>query len=312
MKHTSIVILLLLLLPLTVAAESKGSNSLVVWGEGGFATYVGKAEGIKPAIGGGGALGVGYEYRAQTFLLQTGLGAKFIASRFKIEDQNFDCYTIDDEGWALLPYQYQQRNRLDKYNQLSMQIPVLAGAHFDNLYFLAGVKLNFNVLTKNKVQATYRTVGYYEEFIDPFEDMDNHKFFTSQDFSTSNSSPFSFNLAASAEIGGEFLLKDERGSAKQYLRVAAFMDFNILPDSKSSSRQLIDYPYEYNAVNSLEDIQFVDVLNSSAVTKAMRQLFVGVKVTFLLTSPERFSCVICEGGYPSRRDTRRGSRILVQ
>lgn len=311
MKTRYFFILLLGVLPIAVTAKPTGAHCFALWGEGGVANYVGKTSGSKAAIGGGGAVGLGYEYRGGQFLLQTGLGARYTNTGLKINDGNYDVLNqFDSENWEIEKFQYRERNRKDSYNQLALQVPILAGAHFDAFYFLVGAKVGVNLYNQTKAEGLYRTLGYYEQFIDPFENMDNHKFFTEGTIKTTSTNPLSINVAASAEIGAEFNLPTQRGGANRYLRVAAFLDFNILDDTKKSNNALITFPATYAGITKLQDIKQVDYLHSSAANP-LRQLFAGVKVTFLISSKVRYNCVICEGGYPSDRDRRRGSRLFV-
>jgi hypothetical protein len=52
-------------------------------------------------------------------------------------------------------------------------------------------------------------------------------------------------------------------------------------------------------------------LHSVVASSPVRQLLAGVKLTFLFSSGVKYGCVICQGGYPSARDRRRGSRLMV-
>ncbi|MBR6354320.1 MAG: hypothetical protein IKS01_00900 [Paludibacteraceae bacterium] len=313
MKHLSIVVVsLCLLLSISVLADNNATNCLVVWGQGGIANYIGKTDGAKPSIGGGGGIGIGYEYRGRAFLLQTGLGGQVTSTGLKITDADYDVLGLyDSENWQIKDYQYQERNRRDACTQVALQVPLLVGAHFDYFYFLAGAKLNVYAYNQTKVKATYRTLGYYDEFIDPFEDMNNHKYFTSGDITTTVKNSLSINVAASVELGGEFVLKETRGSGNQYLRVAAFADFNLLNDAQKSAKAPISYPTTLAGINTLQDVRQVDYMHSSMATNPLHQLVAGVKVTFLISSGVKYNCVMCQGGYPSDRDRRRGSRLLL-
>ena len=313
MKTKSFFILLLSVLPFAVFAKNDGgAHCFALWGEGGVANYIGKTTGAKAAIGGGGALGLGYEYRASRFLLQTGLGARYTNTGLKINDGNYDIFgQFDSENWEIEKFQYRERDRRDSYNQVALQVPILVGAHFDVFYFLVGAKLGVNVYNQTKATGNYRTLGYYDQFIDPFENMDNHKFYKEGPVTTTSTNPLSINVAASAELGAEFKLSSQRGGSKKYLRVAAFVDFNLLDDTKKSANALITVPATYAGISKLQDIKQVDYLHSSSATNPLRQLFAGVKLTFLISSKVHYDCVICQPGYPSDRDRRRGSRVLM-
>lgn len=311
MKHSSLLLLIGLMLPLGVFADNQSAHCFAVWGQGGIANYIGKTDGAKATIGGGGGIGIGYEYRAQKFLFQTGLGGQFTNTGLKINDGNYDVYGLkDSENWDIERYQYQERNRRDDCSQVSLQVPLMVGGHFDYFYFLLGAKLNVYAFNQTKVKATYRTLGYYDQFIDPFENMNNHKYFTEGQVSTTVRNTLNINVAASAEFGAEFNVKQTRGKGNQYLRVAAFADFNILDDSHKTNSPLIQYPTTLSGITTLQDIKQVDYMHSK-MANPLRQLVAGIKLTFLISSGIKYNCVMCQGGYPSDKDRRRGSRLLL-
>lgn len=316
MKHQHLIIALLALLPLTVTAnDNLGAHGFVIWANGGISNYIGSTPGAKMGIGGGGALGLGYEWRGSAFLLQTGLAGKYAYSGLRIDDATYllpnqlDPQAVD----GLFDYQYIQKNRKDSYTTITAQIPLLVGAHINHFYFLAGAKVNLNVINNFKAEATYSAVGIYKEFIDPLANMPNHGFFTDYALKTEDKTTMKVNVAGSVEIGGEMTLSGSgRSDAENYFRIALFADMNILDDRIKSSQPMLSYPQQYAAnADMTAGLKMVDYLSSSAATSPVRNLFAGIKLTFVLSSGVKYGCVMCQSGFPTRRDRRRGSRVMI-
>ncbi len=315
MKHKSLFLVLSLLLTLPVAAaDNLGAHSFVIWANGGVSNYIGSTPGAKMSLGGGGGVGLGYEWRGAALLLQTGLGAKYTQSGLRIDDTDFvlkdqfDAQAVDNT----FDFVYRQTNRRDSYNSLALQVPLLVGAHVSNFYFLIGAKLNVNILNSYKANANYSAYGLYKEFFDPFEAMPNHGFFTEQPLQTNGTTAMKINVAGSLELGGEFALGEAtKGSTDNYMRIGAFADMNILDDRIGSGKELLSYPATYTGNASINDLKMVDYLSSNAATSPVRNMLAGVKLTFIFASGIKYGCVMCEAGYPTKRDRRRGSRLML-
>lgn len=316
MKHTYLLVLCSMLLPLTAAAaDNLGAHSFVVWANGGVSNYIGSTPGAKMGLGGGGGLGIGYEWRsAGAFLFQVGLGAKYAQSGLRIDDATFtlanqiDAQSVD----GLFDYQYIQTGRRDRYTTMAMQVPLMVGAHVGHFYFLAGAKLNLNVLNSYKAEATYSAVGIYKEFYDPFAGMPNHGFFSDYALSTNDRTSMKVNVAGSVELGAEFPLNGEsRGATDNFFRVAAFADVNILDDRMKSDDPMLSYPQQYtNNADMTSGLKMVDYLSSNAATSPVRNMYAGIKLTFVFASGVKYGCVMCSG-YPTNRDRRRGNRLWM-
>ena len=314
MNKNHLAIIFSCLLPVTAMAESAlGSHCLAIWANGGVATYVGSTPSelkISTTLGGGGGLGVGYEWRGSALLVQTGLGARYIYAGFRSDENKYTLPNQYDSEGDQMDYQYIENKRSDTYSQLAVQVPIMVGVHANHFYFLVGPKLGINVLNQAKASGVYSAQGVYEMLIDPLAHMDNHMFFTDRELSADNKYGMKINVAGSLEIGGEFQLRDGSNGGT-YMRIGAFADFNILDDRSSSSNPMLKTPAVFNDKDMISEVKLTDYLNSSAAQNPMRQLLAGVKLTVLFTSGVRYGCVMCEGGYPSNRDRRRGSRLMM-
>ena len=298
------------------AADNLGAHSFVIWANGGVSNYIGSTPGAKIGLGGGGGLGIGYEWRgAGAFLFQVGVGGKYSQTALRIDDATFTLKDqLDPQAvGGTFDYQYIQSNRNDRYTTIAAQIPLMVGAHVNHFYFLAGVKLNVNIVNSYQAQATYSAVGIYKEFYDPFASMPNHGFFTDYALSTKDRTSMKINVAGSVELGGEFALNGDRGgNMDTYFRVAAFADLNILDDRIKSDNPMLSYPQQYtNNADMTSGLKMVDYLSSNAATSPVRNMLAGIKLTFVFASGIKYGCVMCTSGYPSDRDRRRGSRLWV-
>lgn len=309
-KHLAII--LFCLLPVAAAAESAlGSHCLAVWANGGVAEYIGSTPQISKTLGGGGALGIGYEWRGRSILVQAGLGARYISAGFKADNAIYTLPNQYDSEGDLMDYQYLESKRRDSYNQLAVQIPVMVGVHANHFYFLVGPKVGLNILNQAKASGVYSAQGVYEMLIDPLAHMDNHMFFTDRELTSEQKYGMKINVAGSLELGGEFTLR-EGSNGDTYMRIGAFADINILDDRATSNNPMLKTPAVFNDKDMLSEVKLTDYLHSSAATNQVRQLFAGIKLTFVFTSGVKYGCVMCDGGYPSARDRRRGSRLMVR
>ncbi len=317
MKHQHLTVALLALLPLTLTAnDNLGAHGFVIWANGGISNYIGSTPGAKMDIGGGGALGLGYEWHSSAFLLQTGVAGKYAQSGLRIDDatitlpQQVDPQAVD----GLFDYQYLQKNRKDSYSTITAQIPLMVGAHINRFYFLIGAKLNLNVINNYKAQATYSGQGLYKEFFDPLANMPNHGFFSDYELSTNGKTAIKVNVAGSVELGAEIPLgSSAKSDVDNYFRIALFADMNILDDRFKSDSPMLSYPQQYVNGKDVMDknLKMVDYLSSNAATSPVRNLFAGIKLSFVITSGVKYGCVMCQSGYPTRRDRRRGSRVMI-
>ena len=317
MKNSHLIVALFALLPFTMSAnDNLGAHGFVIWANGGISNYVGSTPGAKMGIGGGGAVGLGYEWRGSAFLLQTGLAGKYAQSGLRINDATYLLENqIDPQAVnQRFTYAYVQKGRKDNYTTVTMQIPLLVGAHINHFYFLAGAKVNLNVINSFKAQASFSAIGIYEEFFDPFENMPNHGFFSDYALSTNDRTLMKVNVASSVELGAEIPLSgnSRTSSTDNYFRIGVFADMNILDDRMKSDRPMLTYPQQYASnADMTAGLKMVDYLSSNAATSPVRNLFAGVKLTFVLSSGVKYGCEMCQSGYPTRRERRRGSRVMI-
>ena len=174
MNKKHILPLSLCLLSLTAAADSNlGANCFAIWANGGIANYIGKTPGAKADIGYGGSLGLGYEWRDQILLVQTGVGVRYTQTGLNADRREYTIYNQYDSEGHLMDYQYIETNRKDIYKQATIQVPLLVGVHTGGFYFLAGAKVNIYAYNQSDIKGNYASRGIYDILIDPLANMDN-------------------------------------------------------------------------------------------------------------------------------------------
>lgn len=317
MKRFQYIAVILAFLPLTVSAENHVINKFVVTADAGGSTLIGTMPQASPNWGGGGSLGLGYELQKNNFIFQTGLGARFTQVGLRINDGKYVLYDQYDSQNFKFNYIYEESRRSDKYNNISMMLPIMFGANFNHVYFLLGAKAQFALYRGASTKGYYSTSGEYIELIDIFEDMPNHKFFVDKERSASLvDHTASFNVAAAAEIGGEFAINSYSKHTSS-MRIAAFVDFSLLDCHKVTHDPLLQLPTGFNPMAPgeamIDNIVINDYLHSNVGTSPIRQLMVGVKLTFLISGKAKPTCVICNGSYPTNQKSnqRRGTRIFA-
>jgi outer membrane protein OmpA-like peptidoglycan-associated protein len=185
------------------------------WLFGGYSALFHNFDETSVLGGGGGGLGIGYQLKVKNFLFNTGAEFEFINSTTNINNVSGEKRIFDTQGkggsgtgtgeWVKLFYDY-KRNR-DVQNVGIVNVPLLAGMQFQGsqtYYFLLGGKVGLPMMGFNYNRGTVMTKGYYEEYIDTFDNMSNH-YYGKQTFkSRKGVSKFSMvNAMISAEVGIE-------------------------------------------------------------------------------------------------------------
>ena len=302
--------LLLLAVITSVLVTYSQKNNIVLWGSGGYSSFikntptlssignsVGDAlQGINvgdpnklASVGSiGGEFGVGYELSIKKFILQTGVGYQYLNASLQLQDSLHNLMLLDSEGDIFRGYFLFSENN-DSYQMGSVTIPLLLGAKFNKIYFLAGVKMGINISTVSTHKSKIRSYADYAQFIDVFEDMPNHGLLTWNE-RNNRSMKLDPSYMASVEFGYLFKSKPSKGLSVNY-RIAAFANYglnNIKPTSTVNQELIL----------SKSPITYQPYLNSVLLSQEYRNtkfnpLFAGMKLTVVLGLPSPRKC-ICE------------------
>lgn len=257
---------------------------------------------------GGGAAGLHfvYEYQYSGFILQVGLGLAYQRVFTPVADTAiYHPHMVDPWGgeFTLKHYFY---DRTDRAQQLYAQLPLYFGRYFFGEYgigyFLAGFRFNYAFWGNTRQTLIGTTTGMYDKYVGIWEEMDNHGFRKDVPIERTNKDfKLKFDVMAHAEIGYEY---NTQQGAKDYrirpgdrmdarIRFAAFADFGILnscpqtdkPFYYTPEETIFDFPtYEMNHVFSTSD----------AKKQWVRNLFVGLRITFLFALEPEERCILCD------------------
>lgn len=305
MRKKVLIIPLLCLLTMTVSAQLR--NSLLVNADAGVAWQIGKTPvAISPSIGGGAAIGVGYELGLDHWIGQIGMGARLMQTGYKVENTSYRLEKQFDSQNVLFDYLLDENGRRDKYTSAILEIPLLTGGRWNQFYFLLGAKCMIPLRTDASASARYTARGDYEPYIDIFGDMPNHQFFTNQEGKTAERYHMKVNVAVHGEIGVQLGQNVYRryGKVRPVVRLALAVDYGILDMHTAGDKEMLHYTPVYNSINMSSTIVPTNYL-STRLANATRPLIVGLKLTYLLEMREDQPCMICHDDYAPRHNYRR-------
>ncbi len=293
------------------ASQYSGSHHLIgLAAEGGWSAFVSSLPAAALTPGGGIAgLNLLYEYQYSGFLLQTGLGVRYQRVFTAVADTSI-YHEHMTSTWNGVPAEYTLKhrfeNRLDMAQQLYARLPLYFGHYFFGSsgigYFLAGIHADYAFWGSTQTTVTGTTSGKYQHYVGIWEEMPNHGFRKEVPLTrTGDPLKLKFDLGAHLEIGYEY---NTRQGMKDYrvrpsdrldgrLRLAAFIDFSVLdicPKTREALYELpeatiLDYPtYQMSHVYASAD----------AATSWLRNLSVGIRVTFLIGFQPEERCILCD------------------
>lgn len=299
--------LLLVCLNLTIGLLSaQVKNYVSLWGNVGESSLLTTLTDVsaKSSFGAGGGVGAGYEMHVSSFVWTVGLQANLAHSSFRLGDISSSFRATDDEGDAFT-YTYTQNARRDCYTDLSLRLPVMVGADFGRMYFLAGLKLDMSLLGRSKVRTRLSSSGDYDDLIDPFTGMEEHGFFDDMTFNQKGKFAFKPDVMVSAEVGVNLgTVTKETGydvpRSKQKYRIALFFDYGLLDRHERGKLESITLPSSFNSSDMTSGITVNDILSTTQSQQKVHNLLVGVKFTVLFKLRDPSKCVICEYDPPLR------------
>lgn len=252
---------------------------------------------------GGYTIGAGfdYSYTGRGLILQTGLAVRWQDVSNRVLNDSLIIDPITDTEGTPFRLQYKMTDRVDMSRNLYLQIPVLAGTYFYGAYFLAGVKLNFQLLGNTKTKLNVTTTATYDKYIGPWEEMDNHGIRKEvEEVRNGSKLDLKFDVMATAEIGYEWSLGNygkkgyHKHSAKDYrVRLGAFVEcglLDIMPKGDKAS-----YVIPEQSRYDFSTFEF-NHLYSTAEAKQYhaRNFFIGVRLTFFFFGKQSTEkCILC-------------------
>ena len=143
---------------------------------------------------------LGYRFQKGNFLFDTGLGVGYNYYNDGLENDTLIKNQTDSDGESFLGYNY-YTNRKNIQHSLIMQFPLMFGAQWDMVYFLAGFKVSALVPTKQFEKGLFTLHGKYDRFQDIFHDMPTDGFVTDEEYISDGKEAAYFDFRLCAEFG---------------------------------------------------------------------------------------------------------------
>jgi hypothetical protein len=280
------------------------------------------------SLGMAGGLGVHYELQAnngfhpEQFLFNIGLTVTGGKTTFNRKSNYLVIHPSYDLQEDLFDYVYDVRDRTDGYTTMALQLPVMVGMQYGRFYFLGGLKLYANMMTRAYSTATLTTYGRYMEWGE-FRHMPEYQFFDDVPFKANIKTNLNIDLDASLEIGARLgIINYAEGfdvpkRTVEY-RIAVFADYGLLDVHSDRKKNVFDVPdydtnpasptYIYNKRTMIDLLAMNDIMSTKGFARRVNNLVVGVKFTVLFQLPKRHDCVICHDGYHSTVRSNGGRR----
>ena len=271
----------------TSAKEWKGANRnihhVAIWGGGGYSGLMNGYQNNRFAGGGGGMIGVGYEYKYDHFILNVGPEFRIFTSQDNITFPTpYDVSMMADGYNQTKHYTFTSTMR-ENHTVGQLMLPVMLGGKWDKWYFLAGAKIGYTLLGNYTQKSTLTTTITDHDAYDPtWEDMANHGAINDAPYVQEGKNDYGFDVTLSAEAGvviNGFLSKEwnERNNARKYplfMRVGAFVDYGLMNLAKAPEGPM--------AIADENNITTRSLHTSEWANGRLNSLLVGVKFTALL------------------------------
>lgn len=212
---------------------------------------------VKGKPGGIYGAGLSIELQQHYFKFQTGVGYRLQKLAAEVKDFSItDDGVHDTQGY---PYHltYDFSDRLDKGQSHTLQVPLMLGVGIDELYGMAGLKLQVNFNTDSYSKALCTTTAKYDQFLGTFGEMDHHGLRKDVPISTTQTTaPWTiFDLYGSLEFGWEIAggirqrgttkyrpSHRAKGDPEWRTRLSVFCDINMMHIVKDVSLTNIHKP----------------------------------------------------------------------
>lgn len=264
--------------------SAQGRNGLVLWAESGYNSMMTDASNLNPKGGMSYGLGFGYELGVKNFVVHTGLGVLQAHNSMFMDNFVFSIPDIDSEGDNYIANFYFSDTK-EKYTFTNLNIPLLLGFGNSKFYLVAGTKLGINILGKSNLNTAIVSTGSYPQFIEDFEEMPDHFFFSSQG-NDNYKVGHKLNVSASLEAG---IYLGKNTVEKPSYRLSAFFDYGLI--------NILNGDFTGNFISDKsQNVVFQPQLNSFLLSevfqnKSLNTLAAGLKLSIVFGIKEQADCM---------------------
>lgn len=225
----------------------------------------------------GAIAGLGFTYQLQKkhFLMEVGVEATYNYHNVALADSLLVFSMKDTKGTPFL-YKGLLFDRQDVSHNVAVRLPLMFGAEFDYVYFLAGAKFHINFQGRNTSRASLTTSGEYDIFYDDIINMPSHGFVNAQPVKSITDFAYRIDLRPSVEVGAVF----NSGMFGNKMHIGIFAEYGVLNSmpQEHTSKLIVPNVSQYMKVdmNHIYSTSHASKLNHLAVGirfKAFLQLY---------------------------------------
>ena len=275
-------------------------HHFTMWGGGGYSGVLNKTDFSKFVGGGGGLIGLGYEWHYKKFQLGLGPEVRLFSSQDKLFPGFDTGFPIDVYGTGMIagdPLSYSTtmkktynfRNMSENQLVGQVMLPIMVGAQFDKipLYFMVGAKVGYTFLANWSQRADLTTTVQEQIAMSEWKDVPFHGMITDAPYSMKGASTNTLKGAIDAVVTAEIGIKlndylsaewNANNDAREYpwhMRVALFLDYGLPLMSNGNKNIPMIQANEKEATS-------VSLHQSDYQSSKLNSLLVGAKFTALL------------------------------
>lgn len=215
-------------------------------------------------------------------------GFQLLSSSLSYSDiPDFDMRLTDTRGYEMTCHYSEFGPVKENHTFCFFYFGTQVGYHNGQGFYLGGcAKIMIGGLVSD-VKTSYITSATYDEYIDDFEDMDNH-YYKSHNVSQRNTNGLCIGGLFSFEIGGQ--IKGDNNSWLRYTKIGAFLEggaisMNLTESKQKSIGKVYGYnlPFEEMSTNhdATELIPLSKYQTGNYSTHAILPIYGGIRITFL-------------------------------
>jgi outer membrane protein OmpA-like peptidoglycan-associated protein len=267
----------------TWKGATRNIHHVAMWGGVGYSGLLNQYDNNKFVGGGGGLIGVGYEYRYDHFILNAGPELRLFSSMDKITFPAPYDVTMMAEGYNQTKHYIFSDPLKENHTVGQIMLPIMLGGRWKEVYFLAGAKIGYTLFGTYKQKGALTTTITDNMAYDPdWMDMPNHNAITDAAYTTKGANKYGLDIALSAEVGvniNSFLDKqwnesNDKREHPWHLRAAIFMDYGLMNMAQAQMGEM--------AMPNEQQMQTRSLHASNWANGRLNSLMVGVKFTALL------------------------------
>lgn len=262
---------------------TRNIHHVAMWGGVVYSGLVNQYDNSKFIGGGGGLLGVGYEYRYDHFIFNAGPELRLFSSMDKITFPSPYDVAIMADGYNQTKH-YLFSDPLNENHAVGqIMLPITFGGRWKNVYFLAGAKVGYTIFGTYKQKGELTTTITDDMAYDPnWSNMPNHNAYTNAPYVAKGKNNYGLDIALTAEVGvdiNSFLSKqwNERNEKKEHpwhMRASVFVDYGLMNMSLAQQGPI--------ALPTEQNITTQSLHSSVWANSRLNSLMVGVKFMALL------------------------------